>query len=150
MTDLNSPDTIIELMPYIHGAYNFTIFLFFLYQAGVGLKIRGERLHGIPPHFQSIKRHRQLGPLLVVGGIFGFLAGLLMVYLEDGHVAEYPIHFAIGLLITFLLILTFVVSRQIRVHEIKSRTLHLAVGVLILFFYGIQVLLGLNIIFQLI
>jgi hypothetical protein len=105
-----------------------------------------ERLRGIPPPFQSIKRHRKLGPFLVVGGIFGFLAGLLMVYLEDGHVAGHPVHFAIGLLIAFLLILTFVVSRKIRIHETQSRTFHLAVGVCILFFYSVQILLGLNMI----
>jgi hypothetical protein len=144
--DLNLKNAITELAPYLHGAYNFTIFLFLLYQASVGLTIRKERLRGTPPNFTFIKRHRKLGPLLVLGGIFGFLAGVLMVYREDGHVAEHPVHFAIGFLTVFLLILTFVISRQIRVHETKSRTLHLAIGIFILFFYSIQILLGLTMI----
>jgi hypothetical protein len=146
MTDPDFYTTMTWVFPYIHGAYNFIIFLLLLYQASVGLTIRRERLLGIPPNFTFIKRHRKLGPLLVLGGFFGFLAGLLMVYREDGNVAEHPVHFAIGLLIVLLLILTFIVSRQIRIHKTKSRTLHFAVGVCILFFYSVQILLGLNMI----
>jgi len=137
----------IELLPYIHGAYNFAVFLFFLYQASTGLKIRKDRLLEKPPAFPRIKRHRKLGPLLVAAGIFGFLIGLTIVYLEDGRVLVHPLHFASGFLISLLLILTYIVSRQIRGREPKWRTLHFAIGIALICFYSLQIVLGLNMLF---
>jgi hypothetical protein len=132
---------------YIHGIYNALIILLFLYQGWTGLKIRRERMQGKPPTVRIIKRHRKLGPVLVLLGVLGYLAGPTFLYLRIGHIFEYPLHFINGSLIVLLIITTFFISKRIKGRESPWRTPHLAVGICIIVLYFFQAFLGIGILF---
>jgi hypothetical protein len=147
MAESFTSSNIIKLLGYIHGAYNFLVFLAFIYQARIGLRIRKDRMQGRPPTVHSIKKHRKTGPIFAVEGLAGFLAGMTIVYIAEGHIMEYPLHFTVGLLITISIMLTFILSRKIKSRESKWRTPHLALGILIICLYIIQIVIGLSMIF---
>lgn len=140
-------NTLIPYLKYVHGLYNTFVILLLIYHGWLGLKIRKERISGKPPTVNIIKKHRKIGPILSFVGIAGFLAGLFLVYLDKGHIFEYPQHFLTGLAIAFSIITTFSISRKIRGRESSWRTLHFIFGIIIVSLYFFQVFLGIGILF---
>lgn len=139
-----------ELMPYLrysHGIYNTLVILFFIYQGWLGIKIRKERLVGKQPTFLIIKRHRKFGQVLVPLSVFGYLAGVTIVYIRTGLIFEYPLHFINGSVIILLSIATFFISRRIKGRNPSWRTKHFAVGICIIILYFFQAFLGVGILF---
>ncbi len=135
----------ISYLKILHGIYNTTVMLMFLYQGCLGLKIRRNRERGNLPLPKIVKRHRRLGPVLALFGISGFFAGLTLVYLDYKDIMKYPIHLFVGLTIISLVSTTFFISRKIKNLDSPWRTSHFRIGILILVFYCIQILLGLGI-----
>jgi len=138
---------IIAYLKLIHGAFNTFVMLLLIYQGWFGLRIRNIRRAGRPPDFKTIKRHRKNGPLFTILGCLGFIAGAIIVYLDEGEIFEYPIHFIMGLVITFSLITTYLISKRISGAESPLRTPHFILGIGILVLYLVQVFLGLGILF---
>ena len=128
----------------VHGGYNFTVVLLFLYQGWLGLAIRRARQRQAPLPAQKIMRHRKFGPVLVVMGILGFLVGVTLVLIDTGNILEYPLHFFTGVAIVLLLLATFVVSRQIRGPDPAKRNLHFALGITLLCLYLLEVFFGIG------
>jgi len=134
-----------DFIPYLkllHGSYNLTVLCFFLYQGLLGLRIRKRRKAGLPPDVKTVKRHRKQGPVLALIGVGGYLLGLTVIYLDVGHVFEYPPHFLGGSLIASMLITTYLVSKRIRGE--RFRTPHFALGLAVLTVYPLQALLGIG------
>lgn len=127
-----------------HGAFNCAVFIAFLYQASLGLKIRKGRI-GQHPDFSAMKRHRTFGPLLALLSISGFLAGVVVVSLDQGRIFKYPPHFLTGLLIAVGVATTFLVSRRIRPGDSPWRRAHALLGGVLLLLYVVQIMLGLGI-----
>lgn len=136
---------IIEYMRYVHGAFNMAVALIILYQGWVGLGIRKGRLGGLPD-FRAIRRHRSVGPYLVTAGIAGFMAGLVLVYVDQGRVFQFPLHMIFGALIACSLAVTYVISRKIRAGA-PWRLPHFLLGLWLVCLYIVQVLLGLSVLF---
>lgn len=141
---MTASEQAIAYLRYAHGAFNFTMMLVFLYQGRLGLSVRRGRKAGLPAT-ASVRRHRRIGPVFMPLGVFGFLAGLTLVYLDKGHVLEYPLHFLAGLTLAVFLVCTFLVSRKIHRPDTPWRDVHFAMGVVILCLYPLQVFLGLGI-----
>jgi len=135
---------IIAYLKLLHAVYNFTMMVLFLRQGRLGLQIRKGRLTGSPP-FQLIKRHRRNGPLLAFMGVCGFLSGVIIVGIDSGELLKYYYHFLVGLSLASLIITTFVVSKRIKEPAPYWRNIHLSIGLLIIFFYVVQLFMGLNI-----
>jgi hypothetical protein len=129
----------------LHGSFNAFLMLLFIYQGWLGLRIRSIRKTGLPPVFTVMRKHRKLGPVLAPLGVSGFLSGATMVYLDKAHVFEYPLHFITGLTVSLAIVTTVLISTRIRAGESSWRPRHLAVGVVIIGLYMIQVVLGLSI-----
>ncbi len=138
---------IIAYLKLIHGAFNALVMLLLIYQAWLGLRIRNIRRAGNPPDFKTIKRHRRNGPPFTILGCSGFIAGIAIVYLDEGGIFEYPVHFIAGSIITFSLITTYLISKRISGVESGLRTPHFILGIGILGLYLIQVFIGLGILF---
>ena len=137
-----------EWMDYLrlaHGSYNAIVTLFFLYQGWLGLRIRKERTGGGRRDFSVIRRHRNIGPPLVLLGILGYLAGATLVCADKGHLFEFPYHAVTGAGIAVFLAVTFLVSRKIKGPLSPWRTPHLILGIAIIGAYVLQLFLGLNI-----
>jgi hypothetical protein len=134
-----------DYLKILHGSFNAVVGLLFLHQASLGLKIRKERVAGGRRNVTVIRRHRSRGPVYAVLGVAGYLAGIVLVYIDKGHLLEYPAHLMTGSAIAFLITATFIVSRRIRGLESPWRTLHFALGLFILCLYLLQSYLGLNI-----
>jgi len=130
-----------------HGAFNFTMALTFLYQGLLGLRIRRERMAEGAKELQTIMRHRKLGPLLVFFGVAGYFSGAFLIYIDEGHFYEYPIHNFVGSMLVLLLVVTFFISRRIKGLVSPWRTSHALLGLAILACYLLQLFLGLNILF---
>lgn len=135
----------LDVFRYFHGAYNAIIFVAFLYQGWIGWNIRSERLTGGHRNRLLASRHRKNGPILVLLAPLGYVAGATLAYMDKGHIFEFPFHDLTGLCIVFLIVLTFLISRQIRGPQTPWRTIHFVVGLIILSLYVIQALLGMNI-----
>ncbi len=130
----------------IHGAFNLGAAILFICQALTGFKIRREREAGvIAPYL--IKKHRSVGPVLVVLGLAGFISGLTIVFVHFGVLVKYHLHFAMGLALIFCLAATYAVSRRIKVNIPDWRTEHIALGLTVLSLYAVQIFLGLGILF---
>jgi hypothetical protein len=138
---------IIAYLKLIHGAFNTLVMLLLIYQGWFGLRIRNMRRAGRPPDFRMIKRHRKNGPFFTILGCLGFIAGIIIVYLDEGSIFEYPLHFIVGLVITFSLITTYLISKRISGAESPLRTPHFILGIGTLVLYLVQVFLGLGILF---
>lgn len=136
---------LLDLAKVAHGAFNLLIALAFLYQAGMGMAIRRDRKKG-SPRAPIIKRHRRLGPLLVILSIAGYGFGLVLVLIDKGHVLEYPLHFAVGSLIVLFVVGQFAVSKKIKGRESFFRTIHLSIGIGIIFLYALQMVIGVGVI----
>ncbi len=127
-----------------HGSYNAAVYLGLLYQGWLGLAIRKRRKAGADrmPH---VLRHRANGPVLVVLGILGYLAGCALAWIDRGRIFLFPGHAGTGLMIALCLVLTFGISRRIKGRESPWRTPHFILGIVILGLYLVQALLGLDI-----
>ncbi len=126
----------------VHGFYNIVVMFLFMYQGWLGIKIRKGRKSG-KQSIKAVKRHRKAGPVLVLMGIFGYLAGNTLVYLDHGHFLEHSLHFITGSFIVLSIITTFFISRRIKSPESPWRFPHFRLGILIICLYLIQVFLGL-------
>jgi hypothetical protein len=130
-----------------HGVYNAIVVLLFLYQGQIGFRIRRARRAGAAPLFEMIKRHRRMGPVLVILGGIGFLEGLTLVMLDSGKVLQFPLHLFTGLTIVVLLIATYKISRNITSTDASYRTLHFVIGSVILCLYLVDVVIGIRVLF---
>jgi hypothetical protein len=131
----------------VHGGYNFTVVLLFLYHGWLGIRIRRARKAHGPLPFPAIKRHRKGGPVLAVMGVLGFFIGFTLVMLHTGNVLEYPLHFLVACMIVLLIVSTVIVSVRIKGQESPYRTPHFVIGVTILTLYVIEVFLGIGVLF---
>ncbi len=138
---------IIAYLKLIHGAFNTLVMLLLIYQGWFGLRIRNIRRAGKPPDFKITKRHRKNGPFFTILGCSGFIAGIIIVYLDKGGIFEYPLHLITGSIITFSLITTYLISKRISGAKSPLRTPHFILGIGIVCLYLIQVFLGLGILF---
>jgi hypothetical protein len=129
----------------VHGAYNTIVMLLFLYQGWLGLRIRRDRRARAPLPIPVVKRHRRMGPVLVILGAFGFLEGLTLVLLDSGRVLEFPPHLFTGITIVVLLLATYKISRDIKGPDSPYRTSHFVIGIAILCFYLVNVVIGLGV-----
>ena len=136
-----------EILVYLrlaHGAFNTLVFSFIIYQGLLGYRIRKARLTGIQPGTIN-KRHRHNGPILVALGITGFFAGMLLAYLDYGHLLKYPLHFINGSTISTALVGMLLISKKIKGAAVPWRRAHLTLGIVTVFLYCLQILLGLSI-----
>ncbi|MBI5558153.1 MAG: DUF4079 family protein [Deltaproteobacteria bacterium] len=143
-----TPQAIRQIIPWLalgHGIFNALVMLFFCYQGWLGHVIRVNRLAGGPPPLPAVRRHRRFGPWLVVLGWSGFMAGLLIVLIDKGRVAAYPLHFSLGFSIVLAQAAAWGVSRKIKGRGLTGRAPHRLLGMLILSLYPLQVLIGLAI-----
>ncbi len=131
----------------VHACYNTSIMLLFFYHGWLGITIRRQRRVKAPLPFPVIRRHRKLGPVLVVLGILGFFIGMTLVLLDTGRVLEYPPHLITGLVIVFLVLTIYFVSRKIKGTDSTYRTPHFILGVILLCLYLIEVFLGIGVLF---
>jgi len=92
-----------------------------------------------------MKRHRRLGPFLVIIGVLGYCFGVAMVLIDTGKVLEYPLHLAIGSLIVLFLVGQYAVSKRIKGLESSWRRPHFAIGVGILCLYILQIVTGITV-----
>jgi hypothetical protein len=129
----------------VHGVYNTIMTLLFLYLGRLGFRIRRDRRAGAPLPVPVVKRHRRMGPVLVVLGGIGFLEGLTLVLLDTGKVLQFPPHLFTGLTIVVLLIATFKISRDIKGPDSPYRTPHFKIGVAILCLYVVNVIIGIGV-----
>lgn len=136
----------IAYLKLLHGAYNTVMMFLFMYQGLLGLKIRRQRVRG-GQNFSIVKRHRKLGPVLALMGVAGFIAGMIVIYIDKGHVMEYPLHFLTGMSIALSITAAFLISRNIKGADSPWRTPHLIIGIVILCLYLIQATIGLGILF---
>jgi hypothetical protein len=139
-----------EYMDYLkvlHGSFNAIVGFLFLYQGSLGLKIRKERKSGGRRNVMVVKRHRTGGPIFAALGVAGYLAGVVLVYLDKGHLVEYPSHLITGSAIALLIMTTFIISRKIKGTESPWRIPHFVIGLCILFLYLLQIYIGLDILF---
>jgi hypothetical protein len=134
----------IDIAKVAHGSFNTLLALVFLYQARMGLTIRRGRKRG-EPRLIAVRRHRRLGPFLVVLGLAGFCLGLILVSIDKGQVLEYPLHLAVGSLIVLFLLGQYTVSRKIKGLESPWRTPHLAIGVGLICLYVLQIVIGIGV-----
>jgi len=137
---------ILEYLKLGHGTFNVMVCSFLIYQGLLGYRIRKARLTHMSVGI-SQKRHRKNGPVLVVLGIAGFFAGMLVVFLDDGHLLKYPLHFINGATIAVALSGLLLVSRKIRTNDTQWRSAHFTLGIVTLLLYVSQLLLGLDILF---
>lgn len=133
-----------DLRP-VHGVYNTIVMLLFLYQGWLGLRIRRERRARAPLPVPVVKRHRRMGPVLVILGGLGFMEGLTLVLLDTGRVLDFPPHLFTGLTIVVLLIATYKISKDIKGPDSPYRTPHFIIGVAILCLYLVNVVIGLGV-----
>ena len=140
--------TIRLIIPWLalgHGIFNFTVAMLFFYQGWLGFAIWKARSNRAPLHRVAVRRHRKAGPILAMLGMIGFCAGAFIVLIDKGKLVEYPLHFLMGLVIVLCVGTTYCLSRRISPVNSAARTLHRAIGIMILCFYPIQLLLGLGI-----
>lgn len=133
----------IDISKVAHGSFNAFMALAFLYQAWMGFTIRrGRKRH--EPKINAIRRHRRLGPLLVVMNLAGYFFGLILVYIDKGRILEYPLHLAVGSLIVLFVLGQYAVSKKIKGPESLWRRPHLVIGMGIICLYLLQILIGLG------
>jgi peptidoglycan/LPS O-acetylase OafA/YrhL len=137
----------LDVLKILHGSYNTLVMFLFFYQGFIGWKIRRERIQGKTRDFSLIRKHRKAGPIFAILGVLGFLIGLVLVFIDKGHLLQYPIHFTFGLLLVFLIGLVYFISRKIKGPESPIRTPHFIMGLSLLVIYILQVFIGLDVLF---
>ena len=143
-----APAAIRQIMPWLalgHGIFNTLVMAGFCYQGWLGHVIRRSRLAGARPPLPVVRRHRRLGPWLVLLGPAGFFAGLLLAVIDQGRVMAYPLHFSLGLALILAQGAAWTVSRKIKVSGAEGRGLHRSLGILILCLYPVQAFAGLGV-----
>ena len=138
-------DRLVSVLQLAHVSLNGALFFAFAYQGLLGRRIRRRRVSGVLQDFRVVKRHRALGPVLAVLLSIGYLAGLVTVYLHKGLWVRFPGHFAAGTVLVALVGSAVLVASRIRGAQSPWRTPHLALGVLLLCVFVVQIYLGLNI-----
>ena len=136
-------EKIIDVLEIAHGVYNAVVALLFIYLGCLGWKIRSERKAGGKRNPAPIRRHRKWGPILAVLGIGGYLAGLIVILLDKGHLYEYPPHLLAGSFIVLAITVTYFISRKINSPESPWRMPHFLIGIFIILLYLAQAVLGL-------
>jgi hypothetical protein len=134
----------LDVAKLFHGSFNTLLALTLMYQGWMGLTVRRGRKKR-QPRVEVVKRHRRLGPILVVLGALGFCAGLTLVIIDKGTILQYPLHLAVGSVIVLFLLGQYAVSKKIKGPESPWRTPHLAVGAGIVLLYLFQILVGLSV-----
>lgn len=137
----------LNFLKVLHGSYNTLMMFLFVYQGRLGLKIRKERTVGGNRDFFIIRKHRKVGPIIAFLGILGFLSGLALVLIDEGHLFEYPLHFIIGLCLTACIAITYFLSQRIKAPGSPIRTAHFILGITLIGLYLLQVFIGLNVLF---
>jgi len=138
-------DGVVSALQVAHVSFNSALFFTFVYQALLGWRSRRRRVAGLLPDFSVVKRHRALGPILATLLPFGYLAGLITVYLHKGLWVRYPAHLAGGTVILAVVCSSVLVSKRIRGAQSPWRAPHFALGLLLLCTFLVQIYLGLNI-----
>ena len=139
--------SIIPSLRVAHGLYNILVFLLFLYQGWLGIRIRKERLQSRLPTAGITRRHRQFGPILSVIGFTGFISGLVVIFLDSGMLFIFRFHFTAGFVISIFIIIAYFSSRRIKGSDSAGRTHHLAAGIILICLYFIQIFIGIAILF---
>jgi hypothetical protein len=134
-----------DYLKILHGTYNILIMLLFFYQGWLGLKIRRERKAGGQRDFSVIRKHRKFGPFLVLLGILGFLAGLVLVVIDTGHLIEYPLHLTVGLVLACLITAIYIIAKKIKGIDSPLRNLHFTMGSILVGLYLVQCFIGLGV-----
>jgi len=137
-----------HLIPYLqiaHGLFNLGLFAAFVYQGRLGWLIRRSRQKGGEMDFAGVRRHRALGPILAALLPMGYLAGLVISYLDHGVWTKYPLHLAAGSLLVAAVASTWLISRKIRGVHSPWRTRHFVLGLFILILFLCQIFLGLKV-----
>jgi hypothetical protein len=147
MPHTNYHNFFVPYLRYAHGLFNLSVIILFIFQAFLGLKIRKIRKDGKAPDFKLIRRHRKFGPILAVTGVAGFFGGIGLVYFDEGHILEYPLHFFTGLTISCLIISTVLISKKIRGADSPWRNPHFFIGVSIICLLLFQAFLGIGVLF---
>ena len=136
-------DSVIRVLRAVHGLFNFSLLLLFVYQASMGFKIRrGRRACQLPA--AVVRRHIRSGPILAVLVGLGYAAGLAIVSIDLGRIFIFPQHFIMGSILVLAIIGTYLVSRRIGEREVWRKR-HFLLGIFILIIFALQVLIGVRI-----
>ncbi|HEX2966518.1 MAG TPA: DUF4079 family protein, partial [Syntrophorhabdaceae bacterium] len=108
--------------------------------------IRSQRRTG-RLQFDVVRRHRRFGPILICVAAIGYVSGLVLVYIDEGNLIEYPLHLFFGSLAVFLLLVQYTMSTAIRGTQSPWRAPHFYTGVGTLCVYGVQLVIGTGILF---
>lgn len=138
-------DRVVSILQIAHVLFSSALFLAVAYQGRLGWRIRRRRVAGVLPELRVVKRHRALGPVLVTLLPFGYLAGLVTVYLHKGLWVRFPGHLAVGTVLLAVAGLAALVSTKIRGPQSPWRPAHFALGLLLICIFLVQIFLGLNI-----
>lgn len=138
-------DSVVAVLQLGHAAFNGVLFLAFVHQGRMGLRIRRQRAAGGPQDFSVVKRHRRLGPIIAALVPLGYLAGLGTTYLSRGEWVRHPGHLTNGTILLGAVVAAFLASRRIRGAQSPWRNVHAALGVLLACVFLVQIVLGLNI-----
>lgn len=136
-----------DYLKIFHGSYNAIMALFFIHLGSLGWRIRKERKVGGKRDFQVIKKHRTRGPVYALLGILGYVAGVVLVYLDKGNLLEYPRHLTVGAFLVLLILTNYTIAKRIKGATSSWRTPHFMIGLFIILFYLIQIFVGLDIFF---
>jgi len=136
------------LIPYFqagHALFNSGLFIAFVYHGWNGWRIRRKRLGGGPQDSGLVRRHRAMGPFLAKLLPVGYLAGLLLSFLDHGTWARYSLHLGVGTVLVSAVVATWIISRKIRGPQSAWRTPHFLLGIAILILFLGQIFLGLGV-----
>ncbi len=137
----------LDVLKILHGSYNTLVMFLFFYQGFIGWKIRRERIQGKTRDFSLIRKHRKAGPIFAILGILGFFFGLVLVFIDKGHLLQYPLHFVTGFLLVSLIVVVYFISRKIKANQSPLRTPHFVMGLSLIVIYILQVFIGLDVLF---
>jgi hypothetical protein len=140
-------NSFVPLLRYAHGLINLSVIILFIFQAFLGLKIRKIRKDRVAPDFRLIRKHRKFGPILAVAGVAGFFGGMGLVYFDEGHILEYPLHFFTGLTISCLIVAAVLISKKIRGADSPWRNPHFFIGISLICLLLFQAFLGIGVLF---
>lgn len=140
---------VVVYLKVMHGSFNSLMFILFCYQGWLGLKIRIARVEDRYPITSVIKRHRKAGPFLVVLGLLGYVAGLIVGAVSEDHAHTFTFspHLVLGSVLVVTILAVLLISRRIKGIDPFWRTIHYCFGICLLCLYVIQIIFGLNVLF---